>query len=97
MQSISSHEAKARFGKLLDTARREAVTIEKHGRAVAVVMSKEEFDDLEAMRLEHLRFEVYKGMEASSTGDVVDVDEDDLEKFIDSVMTGEPIPAMSNR
>ncbi len=97
MLSISSHEAKARFGKLLDTARREAVTIEKHGRAVAVVMSKEEFDDLEAMRLEHLRFEVHKGMEASSNGDVVDVDENDLEKFIDRVMAGEPIPAMSNK
>jgi prevent-host-death family protein len=48
MQSFSAHDAKAHFGKLLDTARREPVTIEIHGRAVAVVISKEDFDDLEA-------------------------------------------------
>jgi prevent-host-death family protein len=45
MQSFSAHDAKAHFGKLLDTARHEPVTIEKHGRAVAVVIPKEEFDD----------------------------------------------------
>ena len=52
MQSMSAHDAKARFGQLLDTARREPVTIEKHGRPVAVMLSKEEFDELEAMKLE---------------------------------------------
>ena len=39
MQRFSAHDAKAHFGKLLDTARREPVTIEKHGRAVAVVIA----------------------------------------------------------
>ena len=89
MQNISAHEAKASFGKLLDTARRESVTIEKHGRAVAVVMSKEEFDDIEAMRFEHLRSEIQLGIDASSAGDVVDIKEKDLDKFVESVMTGD--------
>jgi prevent-host-death family protein len=44
MQNISAHDAKARFGQLLDTARREPVVIERHGRAVAVVLSKDEYD-----------------------------------------------------
>lgn len=46
MQNISAHDAKSRFGQLLDTARREPVVIERHGRAVAVVVSKEEYDAL---------------------------------------------------
>ena len=88
MQSFSAHDAKARFGKLLDTARREPVTIEKHGRAVAVVISKEEFDDIEAMKLERLRSEIQKGIDASSAGDVVEVDDHKLEQFVERIMTG---------
>jgi len=42
MQNVSAHDAKARFGQRLDTARYEPVVIERHGRAVAVVVSKEE-------------------------------------------------------
>ena len=45
-----SHEnhvdAKNGFGLLLDTARAELVTIEKHGRAVAVVIAVEVYEDL---------------------------------------------------
>ena len=88
MQRFSAHEAKARFGTLLDTARREPVAIEKHGRAVAVVLSKEEFDDIEAMKLERLRWEVQRGIDSSAAGDVVDVDERELEQFIEHVMNG---------
>ena len=46
MRKISANEAKARFGQLLDTARREPVTIEKHGRPVAVVISVEDYQEL---------------------------------------------------
>ena len=88
MQKFSAHDAKARFGTLIDTARREPVTIEKHGRAVAVILSKEEFDDIEAMKLERLRTEVQKGIDASAQGDVVETGEKDLEEFVDRVMTG---------
>ncbi|MBT3052888.1 MAG: type II toxin-antitoxin system Phd/YefM family antitoxin [Candidatus Thiodiazotropha sp. (ex Codakia orbicularis)] len=46
MKSMSAREAKNGFGKLLDTARAEPVTIEKHGRAVVVVLSTEEYERL---------------------------------------------------
>jgi len=46
MIHISATEAKSHFGKLLDTARRENVAIEKQGRAIAVILSQEEFDRL---------------------------------------------------
>jgi len=58
MQNLSAHDAKARFGQLLDTARREPVVIERHGRAVAVVLSKEDFDELNAIKLERLCTEI---------------------------------------
>jgi len=54
MPRLSANEAKARFGELLDRAQQEPITIEKHGRPVAVVMSSEEFNHLQAMKLEKL-------------------------------------------
>lgn len=49
MKTMSAGKAKNAFGLLLDTARAEPVTIEKHGRAVAVMLSVEEFHRLEAL------------------------------------------------
>lgn len=46
MKSVSAREAKYNFGKLIDTARAEPVVIEKHGRAVVVVVAVEEFKRL---------------------------------------------------
>lgn len=46
MKSMSAKDAKNGFGRLLDTARAEPVTIEKHGRAVVVVLSTEEYERL---------------------------------------------------
>lgn len=46
MKSVSAKNAKNSFGLLLDTARAEPVLIEKHGRAVAVVVAIEEYEKL---------------------------------------------------
>ena len=46
MKSMSARDAKNAFGLLLDKARAEPVTVEKHGRPVVVVMSVEEFERL---------------------------------------------------
>ena len=39
MKAITAKDAKNRFGELMDTVQREHVTIKKHGRPVAVVLS----------------------------------------------------------
>jgi prevent-host-death family protein len=78
MQNVSAHDAKARFGQLLDTARREPVVIERHGRAVAVVFFKEDFDELNAMKLERLRTEIAAGVVAVERGEYKDYDEENL-------------------
>lgn len=49
MKSMSAKDAKNGFGLLLDTARAEPVTIEKHGRAVVVVLSIEEYERLKTV------------------------------------------------
>ena len=46
MKIMSAKDAKNGFGLLLDTARAEPVTIEKHGRPVVVVVSTEEYERL---------------------------------------------------
>ena len=51
MKSIAARDAKNGFGHLIDLARAEPVTIEKHGRPVVVVLSVEEFTRLSARML----------------------------------------------
>ncbi len=88
MQNISANDAKSRFGELLDNARREPVTIEKHGRPVAVIMSTEDYNELERIKLEHLRAEVKIGLNQLECGDYVEVDESGLNEIFDSIKAG---------
>lgn len=55
MKTMSAKEAKNGFGLLLDTARAEPVTITKHGRSVAVVLSTEAYERLVARKGENRR------------------------------------------
>ena len=43
MKTMSAREAKNKFGLLIDTARQEPVSIEKHGRPVVIVLSIEDY------------------------------------------------------
>ena len=75
MRTVAALEAKNRFGELLDRAQREPVTIEKHGRAVAVVVSAEEYKEMEALKLASLRAEINKGLDDIKAGRTVDGEE----------------------
>ena len=46
MKTLSAREAKNRFGYLIDTARQEPVSVQKHGRSVVVVISIEDYERL---------------------------------------------------
>jgi prevent-host-death family protein len=50
MKTVTAKEAKNRFGKLLDAALAQPVTVEKHGRPVIVVLSFEEYKKLAGKR-----------------------------------------------
>ena len=49
MKTLSAKDAKYGFGRLIDLARAEPVTVAKHGRAVVVVMAVEEFERLKVL------------------------------------------------
>lgn len=85
MTSISANEAKNRFGELLDNARREPITIEKHGRPVAVVISTEEYEELRQIKLEKLRSEIQIGIDQLESGDAKEFDEAALLKLIEAI------------
>ena len=72
MRRMPALQAKTRFGALLDAAQREPVAIEKHGRPVAVLMSAEDYRELEALKLAQLREDVRKGLDDIDAGRVVD-------------------------
>ena len=48
MTQISATNAKNRFGEVLEMARTEPVHVQKNGRAVAVVLSPEEYRRLQS-------------------------------------------------
>ena len=87
MTKMSANSAKARFGELLDKARREPVIIEKHGRPVAVVLSTEDYNDLEALKLARLLDEVDAGLDALDEGGYVEVDTAGLKKLATEIKT----------
>ena len=50
MITVSSMEAQNRFGQLLDTVQREPVTITRHGRTAAFIISPRDMQDLQDAR-----------------------------------------------
>ena len=54
MREIAAREAKNRFGQLIEASQRAPVTLTRHGRAVSVVMSVEQYDRLRGAAWERL-------------------------------------------
>lgn len=48
--TVSSMEAQNRFGQLLDTVQREPVTITRHGRTAAFIVSPQDMADLQDIK-----------------------------------------------
>ena len=70
-KAIPATEAKTNFGALLEKAQREPLTISKKGRPVAVLMSMDEFETHQRLKLEQLRREVEAGLSDLEAGRVV--------------------------
>lgn len=50
MRIVTSVEAQNRFGQLLDTVQREPITITRHGRTAAFMVSPQDMQDLQDAR-----------------------------------------------
>ena len=85
MATIAAREAKTRFGALLDNAQREPVSIEKHGRRVAVMLSATEYDELMAMKRKQLLAEIQVGLDQLDRGQGTVYDEAGLDLLAERV------------
>jgi prevent-host-death family protein len=50
MITVTSVEAQNRFGQLLDTVQREPITITRHGRTAAFIVSPQDMEELTSAR-----------------------------------------------
>lgn len=55
MDILTANDAKTHFREMLLKAQRAPVQINKNGKPVAVVMSAEEYENIEALKLQMLR------------------------------------------
>jgi len=72
MDTLSANEAKTQFGDLLLKAQRAPIQINKNGKPVAVVISMDEYESIEALKLRLLQSRAAQAkadIEAGNTAD----------------------------
>ncbi|HIF9247429.1 TPA: type II toxin-antitoxin system Phd/YefM family antitoxin [Photobacterium damselae] len=72
MRTLSANDAKRHFGELLLNARRGPVKISKNRKDAVVVMSIQDFEELEAMKVEYLKHCFKSAKEDLNNGTAVD-------------------------
>ena len=56
MNTLTANDAKRNFGELLLSAQREPVKISKNSKDAVVVMSIKDFEELEGMKADYLKY-----------------------------------------
>lgn len=83
MELLSANEAKTNFGSLLIKVQREPVQINRNGKAVAVLVSFNDYESLEALKVQYLEYRIKQAREDIALGNVCDGEE-----FIDDLLAG---------
>ncbi|KTD60710.1 type II toxin-antitoxin system Phd/YefM family antitoxin [Legionella shakespearei] len=83
MESLSANEAKTHFGDLLLKVQREPVQINRNGKAVAVVLSVEDYLNLESLKMQYLKTRVEQAREEMAMGRTIDGN-----AFFDELLNG---------
>ncbi|KTD07112.1 type II toxin-antitoxin system Phd/YefM family antitoxin [Legionella jamestowniensis] len=83
MESLSANEAKTHFGDLLLKVQREPVQINRNGKAVAVVLSVDDYLNLESLKMQYLKIRVEQAKEDIAAGRMIDGD-----VFFDDLLNG---------
>jgi len=81
MDALTANEAKTQFGDLLLKAQRAPVQINKNGKPVAVVISMDEYESTEALKLQLLQDRAARAKVDIDAGNTIDGESffDDLE------------------
>lgn len=87
MISVTSVEAQNRFGQLLDMARREPVTVTRHGRPAAFIVSPQDMEELLDVRVR--RSKAVEALEAWSdragrlaTPEAAELSDDEINRLV---------------
>ncbi|MFY2508862.1 type II toxin-antitoxin system Phd/YefM family antitoxin [Vibrio pectenicida] len=72
MNSLSANEAKTHFGDMLLKVQRAPVQINKNGKPVAVVISTEEYESIEALKLRLLQLRAVQAATDVTAGNFID-------------------------
>ncbi len=83
MNILSANEAKTHFGEMLLEAQRAPVQINQNGKPVAVVISLEEYESTEALKLQLLQSRA-----AQAKADIAKGNLADGEAFFDELLSG---------
>lgn len=84
MKSLSANEAKTHFGDMLLKAQRSPLQINKNGKPVAVILSMEEYESIEALKLRLLQVRA-----AQAKADIASGNLTDGEAFFDELESGQ--------
>jgi prevent-host-death family protein len=68
MENVTASDAKREFGDILLKAQKAPIGISKNGKPVAVVVSAQDYAELEALRLEALRQQIQWGLDDIHAG-----------------------------
>ena len=74
MDTINALDAKNSFGETLRRAQRSPVRITRRGKAVAVVMSIEDYEAAEELKLRFLKQSIAEALDDLDNGRVMDAD-----------------------
>lgn len=83
MESLSANEAKTHFGDLLLKVQREPVQIKRNGKAVAVVISIDNYLNFEDLKMQQLTARILQAKNEILTGHVSGGD-----AFLDDLIAG---------
>ena len=83
MKALTANEAKIHFGEMLLNAQRAPVQINKNGKPVAVLVSFDEYESIEALKIDFLQYRARKAKEDMASQDTVDG-----ESFFDELELG---------
>ena len=84
MDALSANEAKTQFGEMLLKAQRAPIQINKNGKPVAVVISMEEYESIEALKLRLLQARAAQAKADIEAGNTADGD-----SFFDEIDAGQ--------
>ena len=83
MDALSANQAKTQFGDMLLKAQRAPIQINKNGKPVAVVISMDEYEAIEVLKLQLLQSRAAQAKADIEAGNTVEGD-----SFFDALETG---------